>query len=97
MTYSFIDCEDDVDTVALQSRHPELFNVTSKDGVARWTLRPDVRAALRAPIEAAGRKWIAARDKLYATGAEEDKAAAIKAAMEFRASLFGQGKFSGSF
>jgi hypothetical protein len=42
----FIQCIDGVDTVALQARHPELFNVTDKDGVERWTLRPRVRAAL---------------------------------------------------
>jgi hypothetical protein len=57
MAYSFIDCEDGVDTVALENQHPELFNVTEKDGVTCWTLRPDVRAALRAPIDKAWRKW----------------------------------------
>lgn len=41
-----IQCIDGVDTVALQVRYPELFNVTDKDGVKRWTLRPQVRAAL---------------------------------------------------
>jgi hypothetical protein len=41
-----IQCVDGVDTVALQVRHPEFFNVTDKDGVTRWTLRPQVRAAL---------------------------------------------------
>jgi hypothetical protein len=41
-----IQCVDGVDTVALQARHPEFFNVTDKDGVKRWTLRPRVRAAL---------------------------------------------------
>ena len=41
-----IQCIDGVDTVALQARHPELFNVTDRDGVKRWTLRPRVRAAL---------------------------------------------------
>jgi len=42
----FIQCIDGVDTVALQVRYPEFFNVTDKDGVTRWTLRPEVRAAL---------------------------------------------------
>jgi hypothetical protein len=41
-----IQCIDGVDTVALQARYPEWFNVTDKDGVKRWTLRPRVRAAL---------------------------------------------------
>jgi len=41
-----IQCVVGVDTVALQARHPEFFNVTDKDGVKRWTLRPQVRAAL---------------------------------------------------
>lgn len=41
-----IQCVDGVDTVALQARHPEFFNVTDKDGVKRWTLRPRVRTAL---------------------------------------------------
>ena len=41
-----IQCVDGVDTVALQVRHPEFFNVTDKDGVTRWTLRPQVRAAI---------------------------------------------------
>ena len=53
MSYSFIACEDGIDTVALQRNHPELFNVTDKDGVANWTLRPDVRAMLiRPPLNA---------------------------------------------
>src|SRR6202023_3030921 len=76
MPYSFIDCEDGVDTVALQNQYPELFNVTEKDGVTRWTLRPDVRAALRAPIDIAQRRWEAARLRLDATQDDGDKAAA---------------------
>jgi hypothetical protein len=38
---------DGFDTVALQGKHPELFNVTDKDGVPKWTLRPEVLATLR--------------------------------------------------
>jgi len=39
---------DGIDTVALQDSCPELFNVTAKrDGMTRWTLRPEVRAVLR--------------------------------------------------
>jgi len=41
-----IQCVDGVDTVALQARHPELFNVTDRAGMKRWTLRPRVRAVL---------------------------------------------------
>jgi hypothetical protein len=41
-----IQCIDGIDTVALQARHPDLFNVTDADGMKRWTLRPRVRAAL---------------------------------------------------
>ena len=51
MTYSLINCEEGVDTVALQSRHPEFFNVSSKHGVARWTLRLDVRGAQTLTLE----------------------------------------------
>jgi hypothetical protein len=44
----FIEHIDGVDTVALQGSCPELFNVTAKrDGVTRWTLRPEIRAVLR--------------------------------------------------
>ena len=44
----FIEHMDGVDTVALQGRCPELFNVAARrDGVTRWTLRPEVRAVLR--------------------------------------------------
>lgn len=36
-----------VDTVALQGSCPELFNVIAKrDGMTRWTLRPEVRDVL---------------------------------------------------
>ena len=42
-----IQCVDGVDIVALQARHPELFNITDRDGIKRWTLRPRVRAALQ--------------------------------------------------
>lgn len=39
---------DGIDTVALQGSCPELFNVIAKrDGMTRWTLRPEVRAVLR--------------------------------------------------
>jgi hypothetical protein len=41
-----IQCMEGVDTVALQAQHPEFFNVTERDGIQRWTLRPRVRAAL---------------------------------------------------
>jgi hypothetical protein len=43
----FIESVEGVDTVALESRHPELFNVSDKDGVKCWSLRPDVLAILR--------------------------------------------------
>lgn len=37
-----------IDTVALQGSCPELFNVTARrDGITRWTVRPEVRAVLR--------------------------------------------------
>jgi hypothetical protein len=42
-----IECLDGFDTVSLQRKHPELSNVTDKDGVANWRLRPEVAAALR--------------------------------------------------
>lgn len=48
MTFSFIVCEDGIDTIALQRNYPEFFNVTDRDGVANWTLRADVRAMLAA-------------------------------------------------
>lgn len=39
---------DGIDTVALQTSCPELFDVTAKqDGMTRWRLRPEVRAVLR--------------------------------------------------
>jgi len=39
---------DGVDTVALQGSCPELFTVTARrDGMTRWTLRPEVCAVLR--------------------------------------------------
>ena len=39
---------DGIDTVALQTSCPELFNVAAnRDGRTRWTLRPEVRAVLR--------------------------------------------------
>jgi hypothetical protein len=57
MTYSFIACEDGVDTVALQRQCPEFFNVTDKDGTACWTLRPDVRAVLRASLDDAACRY----------------------------------------
>jgi hypothetical protein len=84
---AYIAAEDGIDTLRLQRDHPELFDVAEKDGVERWRLRADVRAALRAPAEKAGRKWIAARDRFYATGDDEDKSAAIEAALEYRAAL----------
>ena len=93
MAYSIIGCEDGVDTVALQDQHPELFNVhTTKDGVSIWMLRPEVRAAIRAPIETALQKWITARERFEATGDEDDKAAAIAAIFEYTHVLEGHGK-----
>jgi hypothetical protein len=84
MSYSVIRCEDGIDTVALQSQHPELFNVTTRDGVACWKLRPDVRAALRAPLDAAEQRWITARDRFLATGNTHDRAAAMNAALQYQ-------------
>jgi len=42
-----IETVDGFDTVALQRTCPELFNVTDKDGVPCWTLRPEVLETLR--------------------------------------------------
>jgi len=84
MAYSFIACEDGVDTLELQQTHPEWFIVTGKRGADSWTLRPEVRAALRAPIEAARRKWEEARDRFELTETEEDRRAALAAALELK-------------
>ena len=92
MAYSFIACEDGVDTVALQQEHPELFNVkVIEDGGESWTLRPEVRAALRLPFETAWRTWEAARLKFEETQDENDKAEAFKAALALKAVLEGRG------
>ena len=48
MEYSLIACKEGVDTVALQHRYPELLLVTAKKGADSWTLRPDVKAVIRA-------------------------------------------------
>jgi hypothetical protein len=42
----FIESVDGLDTVALQRKCPELFNVTDKDGVPNWKLRPAVLETL---------------------------------------------------
>jgi hypothetical protein len=43
----FIETVDGLDTVALQRKCPELFNVTNNDGVPNWTLWPQVFETLR--------------------------------------------------
>ena len=47
---------DGFDTVALQQECPELFNVTDKNGVPNWTLRPEVLETLRIVRISATRK-----------------------------------------
>ena len=84
---SYIAAEDGIDTARLQTDHPELFDVTEKHGVERWKLRADVRAVLRGPLDRAGGKWMAARDRFFATGDDADKAAVMAAALEYRAAL----------
>jgi len=55
----FIECVDGFDTVALQGKHPELFNVTDKDGVPKWTLCPEVLATLRGAYSLQdARRWL---------------------------------------
>jgi hypothetical protein len=88
MDMDYIASEEGVDTVALQDQHPELFNVhTTKAGLSIWTLRPEVSAAIRAPIDAALQNWIAARERFEATGDHDDRTAAVAAAFEYAKAL----------
>jgi hypothetical protein len=85
MAYQFIDVERGIDTLELQQTHPEWFIVKGKKGAESWTLRPDIRAALRQPYESARRKWEEAHDWFELTDSEQDRQAALTAALEFKA------------
>jgi hypothetical protein len=60
----FIESVDGLDTVALQRKCPELFNVTDKDGVPNWKLRPAVLETLHS----AERSTTTTRVFLYPSG-----------------------------
>jgi hypothetical protein len=70
MPYQLIAIEDGVDTSELQKTHPQWFVVIGKKGAETWTLRPDIKAALRGPYEIAWRKWEEARDRFDLTETE---------------------------